>query len=153
MAIEADTVGSLLLSGPGAGGNATASAVIGDIADIAKSLPGHQEAPVFGRPAKELEPYQRAEISAHAGGYFIRLTLHDRIGVFASLAGHMANNSISLASIVQHGSVKNGGDETKTVVLVTHETTESDISNALEAVLADGHLVSKPQVIRIEPAG
>ena len=79
--------------------------------------------------------------------------MHDRIGVFASLAGHMANNSISLASIVQHGSVKNGGDETKTVVLVTHETTESDISNALEAVLADGHLVSKPQVIRIEPAG
>lgn len=153
VAIEADTVGSLLLSGPGAGGNATASAVIGDIADIAKSLPGHQEAPVFGRPAHELEPYQRAEISAHAGGYFIRLTVHDRIGVFASLAGHMADNGISLASIVQHGSVKNGRDEPKTVVLVTHETTESDISNALEAVLADGHLVSKPQVIRIEPAG
>jgi len=153
VAIEADTVGSLLLSGPGAGGNATASAVIGDIADIAKSLPGHQEAPVFGRPANELEPYQRAEISTHAGGYFIRLTVHDRIGVFASLAGHMADNGISLASIVQHGSVKNGRDAPKTVVLVTHETTESDISAALVAVLGDGHLVSKPQVIRIEPAG
>jgi homoserine dehydrogenase len=57
VAIEADTVGSLLLSGPGAGGDATASAVIGDVADIAKSLPGHQEAPVFGRPANELETY------------------------------------------------------------------------------------------------
>jgi len=153
VAIEADTVGSLLLSGPGAGGNATASAVIGDIADIAKSQPGRQEAPVFGRPAHELEPYQRAEISSHAGGYFIRLTVHDRTGVFASLAGHMANNGISLASIVQHGSSKDGSTDTKTVVLGTHETTESDISNALEAVLGDGHLVSKPQVIRIEPAG
>ena len=151
--IEADTVGSLLLSGPGAGGDATASAVIGDVADIAKSLPGHQEAPVFGRPAKELEPYQQAEIAAHAGGYFIRLTVHDRIGVFASLAGHMARNDISLASIVQHGGVKGGEDTQKTVVLVTHETTEADIRTALEAVLADGHLVSKPQVIRIEPAG
>ncbi|MCI5073917.1 homoserine dehydrogenase [Oricola sp.] len=151
--IEADTVGSLLLSGPGAGGDATASAVIGDIADIAKSLPGHQEAPVFGRPATELEPYRRAEISSHAGGYFIRLTVHDRIGVFASLAGRMAENSISLASIVQHGAVKGGESETKTVVLVTHETTESEIRAALEAVTGDGHLVSRPQVIRIEPAG
>lgn len=153
VAIEADTVGSLLLSGPGAGGDATASAVIGDIADIAKSRPGHQEAPVFGKPVNELEPYQRAEISAHAGGYFIRLTVHDRIGVFASIAGHMAENGISLASIVQHGAMRNGRDEPKTVVLVTHETTEADIRTALEAVTGDGHLVSRPQVIRIEPAG
>ncbi|QKV17796.1 homoserine dehydrogenase [Oricola thermophila] len=153
VAIEADTVGSLLLSGPGAGGDATASAVIGDIADIAKSRPGHQEAPVFGRPAEELEPYQRAEISTHAGGYFIRMTVHDRIGVFASLAGHMAENGISLASIVQHGSPNGEENAMKNVVLVTHETTESHIRAALDAVLADGHLVSKPQVIRIEPAG
>ncbi|GAB4362139.1 MAG: homoserine dehydrogenase [Oricola sp.] len=153
VAIEADTVGSLLLSGPGAGGDATASAVIGDIADIAKSRPGRQEAPVFGRPANELEPYRRAEISTHAGGYFIRMTVHDRIGVFASIAGHMAQNGISLASIVQHGAVTGRDDEPKTVVLVTHETTESDIRSALDAVMKDGHLVSKPQVIRIEPAG
>jgi homoserine dehydrogenase len=153
VAIEADTVGSLLLSGPGAGGNATASAVIGDVADIAKSLPGHQEAPVFGRPANELEPYQRAEISAHAGGYFIRMTVHDRIGVFASIAGHMAENGISLASIVQHGGVEGVEDEPKTVVMVTHETTEAHIRTAVDAVMEDGHLVSKPQVIRIEPAG
>lgn len=153
VAIEADTVGALLLSGPGAGGDATASAVIGDVADIAKSRPGHQEAPVFGRPADELEPYQRAEISAHAGGYFIRMTVHDRTGVFASIAGHMAENGISLASIVQHGAVTGEEDEPKTVVLVTHETTEADIRTALDAVMEDGHLVSKPQVIRIEPAG
>jgi len=153
VAIEADTVGSLLLSGPGAGGDATASAVIGDVADIAKSRPGHQEAPVFGRPADELEPYQRAEISTHAGGYFIRMTVHDRIGVFASLSGHMADNGISLSSIVQHGTVKSEEEEPKTVVLVTHETKEADIRTALDAVMEDGHLVSKPQVIRIEPTG
>jgi homoserine dehydrogenase len=149
--IEADTVGSLLLSGPGAGGDATASAVIGDVADIAKSLPGHQEAPVFGRPANELETYKRAEISSHEGGYFIRMTVHDRIGVFASLAGHMAENGISLESIVQHGISNGDGDAAKTVILVTHETTEADVRKAVDAVLNDGHLVSKPQVIRIEP--
>jgi hypothetical protein len=46
--IEADILGELMLSGPGAGGDATASAVLGDIADIAKSRPGHQHAPALG---------------------------------------------------------------------------------------------------------
>ena len=153
VAIEADTVGSLLLSGPGAGGNATASAVIGDIADIAKSRPGHQEAPVFGRPANELEPYRRAGMSSHAGGYFIRLTVHDRLGVFASLAGHMAENDISLESIVQRKASNGDADAAKTVILITHESTESEVRKAVNAILDDGHLIGKPQVIRIEPAG
>jgi homoserine dehydrogenase len=39
------------------------------------------------------------------------MTVHDRIGVFASLAGHMAENGISLASIVQHGISNGDGDE------------------------------------------
>ena len=96
VAIETDILGELLLSGPGAGGNATASAVVGDIADIAKSRPGFQHGPVFGLPAKELRPYKKALMRSHAGGYFIRLTVHDRIGVFAAIAKRMADNEISL---------------------------------------------------------
>ncbi|TKD12232.1 MAG: homoserine dehydrogenase, partial [Mesorhizobium sp.] len=92
VAIETDILGELLLSGPGAGGNATASAVVGDIADIAKSRPGFQHGPVFGLPAKELRPYKKAQMRSHAGGYFIRLTVHDRIGVFAAIAKRMADN-------------------------------------------------------------
>ncbi len=84
VAIETDLLGELLLSGPGAGGNATASAVIGDVADIAKSRPGFQHGPVFGTPAKALQPYKRAKMRKHAGGYFIRLTVLDRIGAFAA---------------------------------------------------------------------
>ena len=75
---------------------------VGDIADIAKSRPGFQHGPVFGRPAKELKPYKKAQMRSHAGGYFIRLTVHDRIGVFAAIAKRMADNEISLESIVQH---------------------------------------------------
>ncbi len=152
VAIETDILGELLLSGPGAGGNATASAVIGDIADIAKSRPGFQHGPVFGRPAKELAPYKKARMRSHEGGYFIRFTVHDRIGVFAAIAKRMADNEISLESIVQHA----GGtaDATqKTVILVTHETTEAAVRKAVDGVTKDGHLVDKPQVIRIERAG
>ncbi len=152
VAIETDILGELLLSGPGAGGNATASAVIGDIADIAKSRPGFQHGPVFGRPAKELAPYRKAQMRAHAGGYFIRLTVHDRIGVFAAIAKRMAENDISLESIVQHADGL-GAAQQKTVILVTHETTEQAVRKAVDNVTRDGHLTSKPQVIRIERAG
>ncbi|MGE0282874.1 MAG: homoserine dehydrogenase [Rhizobiaceae bacterium] len=152
VAIETDILGELLMSGPGAGGNATASAVVGDIADIAKSRPGFQHGPVFGRPAKELRPYTRAAMRSHAGGYFIRLTVHDRAGVFAAIAKRMADNDISLESIVQHAD--GSADETqKTIILVTHETTEAAVRKAVEGVTKDGILIDKPQVIRIERAG
>ncbi|MBZ9855924.1 homoserine dehydrogenase [Mesorhizobium sp. CA13] len=152
VAIETDILGELLLSGPGAGGNATASAVIGDIADIAKSRPGFQHGPVFGRPAKELKPYKKAQMRSHAGGYFIRLTVHDRIGVFAAIAKRMADNDISLESIVQHA-ISGEAAAQKTVILVTHETTEAAVRKAVDGITKDGHLTDKPQVIRIERAG
>ncbi|MEM0900582.1 MAG: homoserine dehydrogenase, partial [Pseudomonadota bacterium] len=78
VAVEADIVGTLLMSGPGAGGDATASAVVGDLADIAKALPGRQQAPVFGKPAETLTPYKQAQMEAHAGGYFIRMRVQDK---------------------------------------------------------------------------
>jgi homoserine dehydrogenase len=151
VAIETDILGELLLSGPGAGGNATASAVIGDIADIAKSRPGFQHAPVFGWPAKELKPYKKARMRSHAGGYFIRLTVHDRTGVFAAIAKRMADNDISLESIVQQAASAESQAQ-KTVILVTHETTEAAVRKAVEGITKDGHLTDKPQVIRIERA-
>ena len=151
VAIETDILGELLLSGPGAGGNATASAVIGDVADIAKSRPGFQHGPVFGRPVKELKPYKKARMRAHEGGYFIRLTVHDRAGVFAGIAKRMADNDISLESIVQQSAGREKAAE-KTVILVTHETTEAAVRKAVEGVTKDGLLTDKPQVIRIERA-
>ena len=154
VAIETDLLGELLLSGPGAGGNATASAVIGDIADIGKSRPGFQHGPVFGTPAKDLKPTARAKMRSHAGGYFIRLNVHDRAGVFATIAKRMAENDISLESIVQRGTGANMQETViKTVVLVTHATTESAVKQALKAITEDGDLYDKPQMIRIERAG
>ncbi len=151
VAIETDLLGELLLVGPGAGGNATASAVIGDIADVAKSRPGFQHGPVFGDPARALKPTRKARMRAHEGGYFIRLSAFDKAGVFAAIARRMAQNGISLESIMQRS-----GDEAssiKTIILITHETTEAAIRKAIEAISKDGHVADKPQVIRIERAG
>jgi homoserine dehydrogenase len=150
VAIESDILGELLMVGPGAGGNATASAVLGDIADIAKSAPGAQRVPSLGRPAAQLDTYVRGEMQSHEGGYFIRLTVEDRTGVFASIATAMADNAISLESIVQRPKKHSDTAAQQTVILVTHATTEQSVRGAVALIEGEGYLIGKPQVIRIE---
>jgi len=152
VAIDGDAVGEIMLVGPGAGGSATASAVIGDIADIAASA----ARPALGRPASRLRPYTKARMRAHEGGYFIRLNVPDRPGAFAAIATRMAEHNISLESIMQRSpgiigkSAKLKEGEARQVILITHETTEKNVREALEAILRDGIIEEKPQMIRIE---
>ena len=151
VALDADVVGNLVMSGPGAGGMATASAVAGDIADIAKCVPGTQSVPALGKPAKDLAPFKRAKMRAHEGGYFIRVTVKDMPGVFAAIATAMANQGISLESIVQHRPQESDASKgIQTIIMVTHETTESAVRQALEEIEKDSALAGKPQMIRIE---
>ena len=86
---------------------------------------------------------------AHDGGYFIRLSVYDRPGVFAAIARRMADKEISLESIVQHrraaSSIRSTRRRRRPVILVTYETTEGgDSRKALEAIGTDGHLASTP---------
>lgn len=147
VAVDADLLGSILLAGPGAGGNATASAVLSDIIDIAS---GTRIATLGVSPAA-LAPYRRARMRAHEGGYYIRLTVHDRVGVFASIARRMAENAISLESIVQRKRAGHESENVAPVILITHETTEAAVRKAIDAVSRDGHLSGAPRMIRIEP--
>jgi homoserine dehydrogenase len=145
--VDADLVGQLMLVGPGAGGNATASAVLADLVDVAH---GHATPP-FGVPADRLAPYAQAEIQTHEGGYYVRLNVYDRPGAFAAIASRMAEARISLESIVQRGRAKGrAAGETAPVILITYETTEAAIRKALEAIERDGHIAARPQMIRIE---
>ncbi len=147
VAIDGDEVGEITMVGPGAGGSATASAVASDIVDIARGIC----LPVFGLPATDLAPYRRARMRAHEGGYYIRLSVYDRPGAFAAIAKRMAEERISLESIVQKEIRTGGGsDQPRRVVLITHETTEAQIRKALEAIEADGQIAGRPHVIRIE---
>jgi homoserine dehydrogenase len=153
VAIDADAIRELTLVGPGAGGEATASAVVGDIADIAR---GFRPAP-FGVPAGELVKSPRAPMQAHKGGYYVRLSVADKPGAAAAIATRMAERAISLESIVQRrkGPVHGGDDPSKVagavpVILITYATTEAAIRSALEAMMSDGYIVETPQLIRIE---
>jgi homoserine dehydrogenase len=151
--IDADAVRELTLIGPGAGGDATASAVVADIADVATG----RAQPFFGRSIDLLEKAPRAPMQRHEGGYYIRLTVHDRPGVAAGVATRMAEGDISLESILQkrseiaatkdpHG--RSGAPVS--LVLITYAAAESSIRSALEKISGDGLIAEPPQVIRIE---
>jgi homoserine dehydrogenase len=151
VAVEGDFIGAVMLSGPGAGGNATASAVVGDIIDLARGV----RVPPLGRPAASLEPYRRARMQAHEGGYYLRLKVKDRPGAFAAIAHRMAEAGISLDSIVQRNrppgtAPKQGTDVAQPVTIITHSTTEAAVRNALKNIEAEGEIYGRPQLIRIE---
>ncbi len=142
--IDGDAVGALTLVGPGAGGDATASAVAADLADIARGRVG----PAFGRPTSALVESERASLQRHEGGYYVRLSVLDRPGSMATIAKHMADRAISLELIVQKRAGELG--PYVSVVIVTHATTETSIRDALALTLKDGVVRETPQVIRIE---
>src|SRR3954453_12039213 len=151
--IDADAVKELTLIGPGAGGDATASAVVADIADVASRPP---QAP-FGRPVERLDKAVRAPMQRHEGGYYIRLTVHDRPGVAAGVATRMAQGDISLESILQKRSETAATKDRHgrsgapvSLVLITYAATEAAIRSALEKIPGDGLIAEPPQVIRIE---
>ena len=148
--IDADAVKELTLVGPGAGGDATASAVVADIADIAKGI---RSAP-FGLPVADLETATRLPMQRHEGGYYIRLSVHDRPGAAAAIATRMAERQISLECIVQRSRPAKPGEVSSIgvvpVILMTYATSETTIREVLEAVVKDGYISERPQVIRIE---
>ncbi|OYU49217.1 MAG: homoserine dehydrogenase [Rhizobiales bacterium PAR1] len=147
VSIEAEPVGIVTLVGPGAGGGATASAVVGDIVDIAR---GNLVA-TFGRPSGELEKPIRAPMQRHEGGYYIRLSVLDRPGAAAMIATRMAERGISLESILQKGrDARRNANGSVPVILITYATTELLIRNAVAAIAEGGVLDGPPQVIRIE---
>lgn len=151
--IDADPLAPITLVGPGAGGMATASAVVSDIGDVAR---GVRTAP-FGRPTEQLVPSNKAPMQRHEGGYYIRLLARDRPGTFAAIARHLAAQNISLESIMQRhsGSRPHGGDVPTgatpvPVILITYATSEDAVRRALADVERDKVISEAPQVIRIE---
>jgi homoserine dehydrogenase len=145
--IDGDAIGALTLVGPGAGGDATASAVAADIVDIARGV----ALPTFGRPVDTLVDAERASMQRHEGGYYIRLSVVERPGAMAAIATRMGERKISLEAIMQKRAPKDAPSSPHVpVVLITHATTEASVREALALTVADGVVRPTPQVIRIE---
>lgn len=151
VALETDHVHELLLAGPGAGGPPTASSVLSDILDIARGT----RVPPLGVPSEELMPFRQAPTRPHEGGYYVRLNAKDVPGALASITTRMAERAISIDSVIQRSDLSAkatapDGSATRTVVMITQQTLESSVREALAQIASDGFIVGEPQLIRIE---
>ena len=140
---EGDAVGSTVFVGRGAGAGPTASAVVADLADIARG----QRLPVFAVPAERLSRATTAPMERHHGAYYMRLMVLDRPGVIADVAAALRDHEISMESMIQRG--RDPGEPVP-VVITTHETEEAAMTRALERIAALESVVQPPRMIRIE---
>jgi homoserine dehydrogenase len=133
--------------------------VVADIADVAREV---RVAP-FGRPVKGLGKIEKAPMMRHEGGYYIRLMARDLPGTVAAISTRLAEQDISIESIVQRhqdgpaeaarGRGKQAAGHTSRpvpVILITYATSEDAVRRALQAVQQDRVTSGRPQVIRIE---
>lgn len=140
---EGDHVGRSVYEGRGAGAGPTASAVVADLMDIASG----RIVPMFGVPASHLAAPVVAPAADRVGAYYIRLTVVDRPGVFAHIARILADESVSMESILQHGRAPG---ETVPVVMTVHETTEATMARTLARIGDLAEVVETPRMMRIE---
>jgi homoserine dehydrogenase len=131
--VEAPSITEITMSGPGAGGTESASAVLGDVVSI---LAG--EAPVHV-PAAQLEVRGDLESS-----FYLHLEVADRPGVLAAVAEVLGRNGLSVKSVVQHGL----GDEAR-LVMVLHRAPEASFYAAVEAIGGLEFMRAAPRAIRV----
>ena len=143
ISVVGDKVGETMYYGAGAGGNATASAVIANIIDIARRGKG---SPMLGFNKPLESGLTLAEKNDIETNYYIRLKVEDKTGVLASVASILSKCSISIEKILQKP-LESGFSN---LLLATHKSKESDIIKALNEIEKLDFIQEKPAMIRIE---
>ena len=140
LVIEGDNINQLVFSGPGAGAEPTASAIIGDVLSACHQLSSDQTNWYPLREFKgEMKSFQNVESSM-----FIRLSVNDEPGVLAKISGTFGDNNVSIESVIQEGR----GD-TAELVLVTHEAPEKDIKNSIDQISALDSVTTVTSTLRV----
>jgi len=139
--VKGDACGSLMFSGKGAGMMPTASAMVSDIAEIAKKVARHA---VRSESIKfdSAKPESRDDMETR---HYLRFTVVDVPGVMAKISKALGDNGISIASIIQKE--RYGEGEVVPVVLTTHAASEKKIGTALRHI--DGLDCVKAKTFRI----
>jgi homoserine dehydrogenase len=128
--IEGSAVGEIMLLGPGAGQMPTASAVVGDIINLAAALRLPDFSPYF-QPGIGSKERRLCSIEETTSAFYIRLDAKDTPGVIGNLGTALGTHGVSLHSLVQRG-LRNDG--TATIILLTHATRTSNVTAALKEI-------------------
>ncbi len=143
VSVIGDKVGETMYYGPGAGGDATASAVIANIVDIARRGKG---SPMLGFESSNKEFLTLMPKDEIQTKYYIRLRVEDKIGVLAKVATILGEKNISIEKMIQKPLNKTCAH----LLLSTHTSIEKDVIEALENIENAGAVTEKPVMIRIE---
>ena len=143
ISVVGDKVGETMFYGAGAGGDATASAVIANIIDIARRGKGSPMLGFENQPGEKITLMSKDNIQTK---YYLRLEVADKSGTLAKIATILGNNSISIEAMLQKP-LKNGSAN---LLLTTHISIEKDIIKAMTELENSGVILTKPAMIRIE---
>jgi homoserine dehydrogenase len=147
ISVTGDVVGTTLYSGRGAGQDATASAVISDIADAVALLKHGKGAHLLGEGTTPVRDGCRlAPLESIRCRYYLRLTVQDQPGVLARVASVMAKHRVSLASVIQGPAERAGA---ASLVLTTHESNERAMRATLKQLKSLRSVLDQPLLLRI----
>jgi homoserine dehydrogenase len=140
--VEAEAAGRLMFYGQGAGGNPTASAVMGDVVMAARNRVHGGRGPRESRYAQ----LPIAPIGIIPTRYYVSMTVKDRPGVLAAVATEFGRREVSIAELRQDGLV---GEDAR-IVVVTHRATDSALSDTVAALAGLDVVDEVTSVLRLE---
>jgi len=146
--IEGEKVGAVMLYGRGAGGDPTATSVVGDLIELARNrrAGGFGQLTALGHAAHAIQGTRRLKpIEELQGQYYILLRVVDRPGVLASIAAAFARHEVSIKSVWQEGY----GEQAR-LVLITHRAAERDLRACVGELRGIDAVGSVESVIRVE---
>ena len=143
--VTGDAVGETMFFGEGAGSLPAASAVVGDLIEVARRLQAGNVKPLVGCTCTEQLPIR--DISLLETRFYVRMMVADKPGVLAATAKVFGDNGVSLASVIQQSDDESGVAE---LVYVTHAARESAVRTALAQIENMDVVVEVASVIRVE---
>lgn len=145
VSVFGDVVGETMYYGPGAGGKATASAVISDLIDIATN----SSRPMLGyKKSLESANLQLLPSDEIKTKYYFRLKVEDYIGVLAKITNIMSENNLSIDTFLQKP--KKDNEDGATLFFITHTSLERDVKRVFALLEKENYIKDKPFMIRIE---
>ncbi|MCP3955538.1 MAG: ACT domain-containing protein, partial [Desulfobacterales bacterium] len=147
--VSGDAIGDVLLCGHGAGQMPTASAVISDVVDIARNIMAGiaRRIPVLSYQPEHIGNIPIMPMDELYTHYYLRLGAVDKPGVLSIISGVLGEHGISIKSVQQKG---RGTAGAVPIVMLTHQSRELDIKNAMAEIKALDVVADEPMVIRIE---
>lgn len=148
--VKGDAVGPTLYYGAGAGAEPTASAVVGDIVDVVRVLTSDPEnrVPHLAFQPESLSDLPILSMDEVETAYYLRIAASDQTGVMARITTILADNGISIDSMLQKEHAADS--ENATIIIITHTTIEKNMNQALAQINASDVVDSDVVRIRLE---